>query len=74
MFIPPSRLQQNLEPTKEEPGQIRLKSSHLLIDQEVAADQWRYLVDSDTGKVIVTDRRDLDNVTLAGLFIRRNVG
>lgn len=38
MFIPPNRLKNNFDSTTKEAGQIRLKSSHLLIDREVAAD------------------------------------
>ena len=38
MFIPPNRLKNNFEPTQKENGQVRLKSSHLLIDHEVAGD------------------------------------
>ena len=37
MFIPPNRLKDNFEPTQEENGQVRLKSSHLLIGRELAS-------------------------------------
>lgn len=38
MFIPPNKLKDSFEPTKKESGKIRLKSSHLLIDSEIAID------------------------------------
>ena len=37
MFIPPDRLKNNFKSEKEELAAVRLKSSHLLVDREVAA-------------------------------------
>lgn len=37
MFIPPNKLKDTFEPNEEERGPIGLKSSHLLIDHQVAA-------------------------------------
>lgn len=38
MFIPPNRLKDKFEPTRHEDSPIRLKSSHLWIDHELAMD------------------------------------
>ena len=54
---PPNKLKDNFKPTKEENGQIRLKSSHLLIDREVAADIFQD--DFNVNIVYYADRRTL---------------
>ncbi len=57
MFIPPNRLKDNFKPTKEENGQVRLKSSHLLIDHKVATAIFED--DLNVNVVYYADRRTL---------------
>ena len=38
MFIPPNQLKDNFDPTKKSISKIQLRSSHLLIDHDLAAD------------------------------------
>lgn len=57
MFIPPNRLKDSFDPTPDVGSKIRLKSSHLLIDHEIASEVFGK--DLNAHVVYYADRRTL---------------